>query len=373
MLRRPDEKQLEQVFALKRRLVAWRKVITPERDLFARLLTGVVDLPGMTPDTERYYRDVYDHLIRISDLVDSYRDLLTGAMDVYLSTVSNRLNEVMKRLTIVATIFMPLTWIVGFFGMNFAWMVRDVDGWPAFVALGVVTQVVAAGRHARPVPPPALDLRRGRGGRHPPASTHVLAWSTATKPKAGVERLRGRGREEGEPAGAGAQVMTDRRGDGRRGRPAAPVRVPRADRVQAGDVADLRAAGHGHGASVVQGEEGRGVGPRGEPDAEQALAPVHGQAEGVGQHVAGGEDPLHPGDAHRLVRGLDAHHVTGVRAHEGQVAGGGEAEGGGGLGRLRRHRGGGVDARRAARGGGAPRPPRRCRRPRRPGRRRRSG
>ena len=104
-------------------------------------LTGVVDLPGMTPDTERYYRDVYDHLIRISDLVDSYRDLLTGAMDVYLSTVSNRLNEVMKRLTIVATIFMPLTWIVGFFGMNFAWMVRAVDGWPRSWPLGVVTQV----------------------------------------------------------------------------------------------------------------------------------------------------------------------------------------------------------------------------------------
>ena len=97
----------------------------------------------MTPDTERYYRDVYDHLIRISDLVDSYRDLLTGAMDVYLSTVSNRLNEVMKRLTIVATIFMPLTWIVGFFGMNFAWMVRAVNGWVPFVLLGVVTQVVA--------------------------------------------------------------------------------------------------------------------------------------------------------------------------------------------------------------------------------------
>jgi magnesium transporter len=142
VLKKPDEAQLEQVFALKRRLVSWRKVITPERDLFARVLTGPVDLPGMTPDTERYYRDVYDHLIRISDLVDSYRDLLTGAMDVYLSTVSNRLNEVMKRLTIVATIFMPLTWIAGFFGMNFAWMVRAVNGWVPFILLGVVTQVV---------------------------------------------------------------------------------------------------------------------------------------------------------------------------------------------------------------------------------------
>lgn len=144
VLRRPDERQLEQVFALKRRLVGWRKVITPERDLFARLLTGVVDLPGMDPEVERYYRDVYDHLIRISDLVDSYRDLLTGAMDVYLSTVSNRLNEVMKRLTIVATVFMPLTFIVGFFGMNFAWMVRQVTGFWPFFWLAVVLEVVVA-------------------------------------------------------------------------------------------------------------------------------------------------------------------------------------------------------------------------------------
>ena len=102
---------------------------------FARIVTGVVEIPGMTPDMERYFRDVYDHLIRISDLIDSYRDLLTGAMDVYLSTVSNRLNEVMKRLTIVATIFMPLTWIVGFFGMNFALDGARASpaGWPFFV------------------------------------------------------------------------------------------------------------------------------------------------------------------------------------------------------------------------------------------------
>jgi magnesium transporter len=96
----------------------------------------------MTPDMERYFRDVYDHLIRISDLIDSYRDLLTGAMDVYLSTVSNRLNEVMKRLTIVATIFMPLTFIVGFFGMNFTWMVRHITGFWPFFLLAVVTQVM---------------------------------------------------------------------------------------------------------------------------------------------------------------------------------------------------------------------------------------
>ncbi|HZL64244.1 MAG TPA: magnesium/cobalt transporter CorA [Thermoleophilia bacterium] len=143
VLQKPDDAQLQQIFALKRRLVTWRKVITPERDTFARLVTGVVAIPGMTPDMEHYYRDVYDHLIRISDLVDSYRDLLTGAMDVYLSTISNRLNEVMRRLTIVATIFMPLTWITGFFGMNFGRLVLNITGWPAFLVFGLATQVAA--------------------------------------------------------------------------------------------------------------------------------------------------------------------------------------------------------------------------------------
>ena len=143
VLQQPDDAQLQEIFKLKRRLVSWRKVITPERDLFARLVTGVVEIPGMTADMERYYRDVYDHLIRISDLVDSYRDLLTGAMDVYLSTVSNRLNDVMKRLTIVATIFMPLTWLTGFFGMNFGRLVVNITGWPAFVFWGLTTQIAA--------------------------------------------------------------------------------------------------------------------------------------------------------------------------------------------------------------------------------------
>jgi magnesium transporter len=139
VLEKPDEEQLQELFRLKRRLVTWRKVITPERDTLARIVTGVNRIPGMTPEMERYFRDVYDHLIRISDLIDSYRDLLTGAMDVYLSTVSNRLNEVMKRLTIVATIFMPLTFIVGFFGMNFPWMIRNVAGfWPFFLFAGVL-------------------------------------------------------------------------------------------------------------------------------------------------------------------------------------------------------------------------------------------
>jgi len=96
---------------------------------------GVAELPGLAGQDEHYFRDVYDHLIRISDLIDSYRDLLTGAMDVYLSTVSNRLNAVMKQLTIIATVFLLLTFITGFFGQNFDWMVTKIHSWPMFLAL----------------------------------------------------------------------------------------------------------------------------------------------------------------------------------------------------------------------------------------------
>ena len=91
---------------MKRLLVGMRKAITPQRDMFASLVGGVSALPGMTEEDERYFRDIYDHLLRISDLIDTYRDLLTSSMDVYLSTVSNRLNSVMKQLTVMATIFL---------------------------------------------------------------------------------------------------------------------------------------------------------------------------------------------------------------------------------------------------------------------------
>jgi len=136
VLRQTDE-QLQQVFALKRRLVALRRVITPQRDLAARTIEEIEDLPGLEGGTRDYFRDVYDHLIRVSDLIDSYRDLLTGAMDVYLSTVSNRLNQVMKQLTIVATVFLPITALTGFFGQNFGWLVRHIAGPVPFFVIGV--------------------------------------------------------------------------------------------------------------------------------------------------------------------------------------------------------------------------------------------
>ena len=144
ILAQPTEEQLGTIFTMKRSLVALRKVVTPQRDMFANLAVSESGLPGMTPDAERYFRDLYDHLIRISDLVDSYRDLLSGAMDTHLSTVSNRLNEVMKQLTIIATVFLPLSFLTGFFGQNFGWMVGHITGLGTFVVLGIGLQIAVA-------------------------------------------------------------------------------------------------------------------------------------------------------------------------------------------------------------------------------------
>jgi magnesium transporter len=126
MLVGPDEQQLQRLFSLKRELLAMRKVLTPQRDLFARSVDEIARLPGLQLDERDYFRDIYDHLIRIGDLIDSYRDLLSGATDLYLSTVSNRQNEVMKQLTVIATIFLPLGFITGFFGQNFGFLVAHV-------------------------------------------------------------------------------------------------------------------------------------------------------------------------------------------------------------------------------------------------------
>ncbi len=141
ILKAPTEAQLGQLFDMKRSLIALRKVVAPERDVFATLMAGDA-IPGMTPDNERYFRDVYDHLIRVSDLVDSYRDLMSGALDTHLSTVSNRLNVVMKQLTIIATIFLPLSFLTGFFGQNFGWMVARLGSLPVFIGAGLGLQVL---------------------------------------------------------------------------------------------------------------------------------------------------------------------------------------------------------------------------------------
>jgi magnesium transporter len=138
----PHEEQLQEVFAMKQRLIGVRRVITPQRDMFAQLVGRVVDLPGISDETTRYFRDVYDHLIRLSDMIDSYRDLLTGIIDVYLATVANRRDQIMKQLTVLAVIFLPVTYITGFFGQNFGYMVNHMIGSPTALVLGTALQVI---------------------------------------------------------------------------------------------------------------------------------------------------------------------------------------------------------------------------------------
>jgi len=143
VLANPTDAQLQRLFSLKRQLVSMRKVISPQRDLFARSIDQIAELKDLQLDERDYFRDIYDHLIRISDLIDSYRDLLSGATDLYLSTVSNRQNDVMKQLTVIATIFLPLSFITGFFGMNFSFLVNQVihASW-TFWVLGIGSMVL---------------------------------------------------------------------------------------------------------------------------------------------------------------------------------------------------------------------------------------
>ena len=140
---RPEPHQLEEITALRRQLVHLRRVVTPQRDLLARGVDDILEIPGLEADSRNYFRDVYDHAIRISDQIDSYRDLLAGTRDAYLSVVSNRLNQITKQLTVVATIFLPLSFIVGFFGQNFKWMVTNIDSAGAFFALGIGSLVLS--------------------------------------------------------------------------------------------------------------------------------------------------------------------------------------------------------------------------------------
>jgi len=115
--RRPQRADLARIFELKRHLVALRKVLSPQRDTLAMLARR-----GDTRVSERtshYFRDVYDQLVRLNESIESNRDLLGNALDAYLSSVSNRTNEIMKYLALLSAVFLPLAFVVGFFGQNF--------------------------------------------------------------------------------------------------------------------------------------------------------------------------------------------------------------------------------------------------------------
>ena len=116
VLEHPDPQLLRHIFDLKRKLIGFRRVASDMREVVNAIIRREGGILG--DDLDPYFRDVYDHIVRTVDLIETYRDLLTGSLDIYLSAVANRTNEVMKVLTIYGTIALPLVIITGFFGMN---------------------------------------------------------------------------------------------------------------------------------------------------------------------------------------------------------------------------------------------------------------
>ncbi len=136
-----DAALAERIARLKSAVLALRRVLGPQREVFAKLARG--DFAVIDHKERVYFRDVYDHFVRLTDLNEALRDLVSGAMDTYLSVVANHTNNVVKALTIVSLLFMPLTFITGFFGMNFFGanieLAFDADHWLLFVvAMGVM-------------------------------------------------------------------------------------------------------------------------------------------------------------------------------------------------------------------------------------------
>jgi magnesium transporter len=117
MLKQPNNKILSEIMELKRSVLRLRRISVKQMDILLRMSRG--EFPLISDEMRPFYRDVYDHLVRVVDLSESYRDLISGSMEAYLSVVSNRLNEIMKVLTIFSAIMLPLTFIAGVYGMNF--------------------------------------------------------------------------------------------------------------------------------------------------------------------------------------------------------------------------------------------------------------
>ena len=137
---------LQRIVDRKRETTELRRILVPQREVLSRTVPMLAALPGFTGDgSAEYFRDVDDHLQRIGGRLESHRDVLTGLLDVHLSAQSYRLNDYVTRLTRLGSIFLPLTFITGFFGQNFGWMVDNVDSATAFWALGVGIPALAVG------------------------------------------------------------------------------------------------------------------------------------------------------------------------------------------------------------------------------------
>lgn len=138
----PSRQTLKEIYKIRRELLALRRAIWPQRDALNTLIRDGSNL--ISPEVRIYLRDCYDHAVQVIDIVETYRELSSGLMDVYLSSISNKMNEIMKLLTVISTIFIPLTFIAGVYGMNFEEMPELKWKW-SYPAVWVLMITVAGG------------------------------------------------------------------------------------------------------------------------------------------------------------------------------------------------------------------------------------
>jgi magnesium transporter len=137
---RPSSETLARLFTLKRVLLAMRRILLPQREVLNKMARD--DYEVIDRKDRIFFRDIYDHLVRLHDVNESLRDLVGGAMDTYLSVVNNRLNDVMKTLTLITTLFMPISFITGFFGMNFFEPVAGLVDWTKIQTFAVTLSIM---------------------------------------------------------------------------------------------------------------------------------------------------------------------------------------------------------------------------------------
>lgn len=131
---------LEKLFTLKRAVLYLQRILARQREVLNQLARDPYD--QIDAKDRVYFRDVYDHLVRLYDIIESVRDLISGTMDTYLSVINNRMNEIMKTLTVITTLFMPLSFVTGFFGMNFLQPSAPLNIWTGLPAFLVTLAII---------------------------------------------------------------------------------------------------------------------------------------------------------------------------------------------------------------------------------------
>jgi len=141
LFKAPSNNTLKKIYAVKNEIIYLRRTIGPQADVMSILARG--DFPLISSANALYFRNICDNLARLNDIVGTSRDIVTGAMEAYVSIISNKLNEIMKTLTIIATIMMPLTLIASIYGMNFKYMpgLEHKFGYPAIVLVMLIIMI----------------------------------------------------------------------------------------------------------------------------------------------------------------------------------------------------------------------------------------